>query len=434
MRHSKTDSDMFDDIERALQDIAAGRPVVVVDDADRENEGDLIIAAEAATTEWLAFMIRHTSGVVCVALPGEALDRLGLPPMVKQNEDPKCTAFSVSVDLRDGVTTGISAADRSQTIRALADPQSNAKQFTRPGHVFPLRARAGGVLERAGHTEAAVVLARLAGMRPAGALSEIVNEDGSMARLPDLVTFARRHQLSLISIEDLVAYQRRNEDLVRKVAETRLPTRHGNFRAVGYLSPHDGCEHVALVFGEIGEGRDVLVRVHSECLTGDTFASLRCDCGGQLREAMRAVAAEGRGVVLYLGGHEGRGIGLLSKLRAYELQDSGHDTVDANLALGLPADARDYASGARILADLGVKSIRLLTNNPAKSRALESHGIRVRQQLPLTAPSTPHNLTYLLTKRNRMGHVLDYLGPQAAIGCECAEAPVAQAASKQQEP
>lgn len=418
MSDSSAGSSMFNTVDRAVADIAAGRPVVVVDDADRENEGDLIVAAGAVSTEWLAFMVRYTSGVVCVALPGAVLDRLKLPPMVEPNEDPKCTAFSVSVDLREGVSTGISAADRGRTIRALVDPRASAEQFSRPGHVFPLRAQEGGVLERAGHTEAAIDLTRLAGLAPGGAISEIVNEDGSMMRLPDLMAFARRHELSLLSIEDLIAYRHRSQRRVRRMAEARLPTADGQFLVVGYLSPGDGREHVALMMGEVGDGENVLVRMHSECLTGDAFASLRCDCGGQLRSSIRAVAAEGRGIVLYLGGHEGRGIGLLAKLQAYALQDSGHDTVEANLALGLPADARSYGAGAQILTDLGVKSVRLLTNNPSKRKGLEAHGIAVHAQIPILTPPTSDNFTYLLAKRDRMGHALGQLKAHPALTAE----------------
>jgi len=403
----------FDSIRRAVSEISSGRPVVVVDDADRENEGDLILAAESATDEWLAFMVRYTSGVVCAPLTGPDLERLSLPPMVRTNEDPKCTAFTVSVDARSGVTTGISAADRARTIRMLAEADATADQFTRPGHVFPLRACAGGVLERPGHTEAAVDLARLAGLRPAGAIAELVNDDGTMARLPELASFSRRHGLALVTIADLVEHRRAVEGRPLLVAETRLPTAYGVFRAFGYVSPDDGAEHLALVCGEVRGSTDVLVRVHSECLTGDTLASLRCDCGPQLRGALQAVAAQGRGIVLYLGGHEGRGIGLAAKLRAYQLQDQGNDTVDANLALGLPADARDYRVGAQILADIGVRSVRLLTNNPAKRLSLQANGVHVVEQLPLVVPPNPDNLSYLVTKRDRMGHCLPGLEPPA---------------------
>ncbi|WP_369275924.1 bifunctional 3,4-dihydroxy-2-butanone-4-phosphate synthase/GTP cyclohydrolase II [Streptomyces sp. R11] len=414
----------FDTVEQALKDLTDGKPVVVVDDADRENEGDLIIAAEAATPEALAFIIRYTSGVICVALPGSDLDRLRIPPMVARNEDPKGTAFTVSVDLRQGVTTGISAHDRALTIRALVDPEATADHFARPGHIFPLRARDAGVLERPGHTEAAVDLTRLCGLRPGGALCEIVNDDGTMARLPELVPFARQHGLSLISIEDLIAYRRHHELGVQRVATTRMPTASGEFTAIGYLSPADGCEHIALVMGDISDGQDTLVRVHSECLTGDALSSLRCDCGTQLRSAMATVAAEGRGVVLYLGGHEGRGIGLASKLQAYQLQDDGHDTIDANLALGLPADARDYLTAAQILADLGVTGVRLLTNNPAKHQGLEQQGVQILGQVPLVSEPTPDNLRYLLTKRDRMGHLLGPLHPRSPV--EDLEAPMEQ--------
>ena len=401
----------LDPIERALAELAAGRPVIVVDDADRENEGDLVLAAAKATPELLAFVIRHTSGVVCVPMEGAALDRLGLPPMTWVNEDRKKTAYTVSVDARHGVTTGISARDRAHTIRVLVDSATEAWELTRPGHVFPLRAVDGGVLRRPGHTEAAVDLARLAGLTPAGVIAEIVNDDGSMARLPELRRFAATHGLAVVSIADLIAYRWRTERQVQRVAETRLPTEAGVFRAVGYRSTVDDTELVALVAGDLGDGQDVLVRVHSECLTGDVFGSLRCDCGPQLQAALAAVAAEGRGVVLYVRGHEGRGIGLLHKLAAYQLQDGGHDTVDANLALGLPADARDYGAGAQVLADLGVRSMRLLTNNPVKCRGLEGYGLTVLARVPL--PTTPHpeNLRYLQTKRDRMGHDLPGLEP-----------------------
>ena len=396
----------FDSIDRAVAEIAAGRPVLVVDDADRENEGDLVFAAELATAELLAFTIRYTSGVVCVPMAGAALDRLQLPPMAPYNTERHRTAFTVSVDARDGVSTGISAADRARTIQLLADPGSGPADLSRPGHVFPLRYAEGGVLRRAGHTEASVDLARLAGLRPAAVICELVNDDGTMQRLPDLVRFATAHRLALVSIADLIAYRRRVEAQVEKVVETRIPTRYGTFRAVGYRSGLDGREHLALVAGAVGDGRDVLVRVHSECLTGDVFGSLRCDCGPQLEAALAAVAAEGRGVVLYLRGHEGRGIGLLHKLQAYRLQDGGIDTVDANLSLGLPADARDYGTGAQILADLGVRTMRLLSNNPAKRAGLEGHGLQVVGRVPLTVHPNPENLRYLRTKRDRMGHDL----------------------------
>jgi 3,4-dihydroxy 2-butanone 4-phosphate synthase / GTP cyclohydrolase II len=396
----------FGTIGQAVADVAAGRPVVVVDDADRENEGDLVLAAQMATPQLLGFMIRYGSGVVCVPMEGPELDRLELPPMYHVNQDRKGTAYTVSVDARAGVTTGISAADRAHTIRTLADPATSAADLSRPGHVFPLRAKEGGVLRRPGHTEAAVDLARMAGLRPAGVVCEVVNEDGTMARLPELVRFAGTHRLTLISIADLVAHRRRTEKQVAPIAEARIPTRHGDFRAVGYRSLLDGTEHVALVAGEIGDGRDVLVRVHSECLTGDVFGSLRCDCGPQLDAALAAVAAEGRGVVLYVRGHEGRGIGLLHKLQAYQLQDLGSDTVDANLSLGLPADARDYGTGAQILVDLGVRSMRLLSNNPAKRAGLEGYGLQIVGRVPLPVAANRENIRYLTTKRDRLGHDL----------------------------
>ena len=409
-----------DTIESAVADVAAGRAVVVVDDEDRENEGDLVFAACKATPALLAFMVRHTSGVVCVPMEGPVLDRLRLPPMTYANEDRKKTAYSVSVDVRDGITTGISAADRARTIRALVDPGTEPHELTRPGHVFPLRAVPGGVLDRAGHTEAAVDLARLAGLPPAGVIAEIVNDDGSMARTSELRRFADEHSLALVSVSDLIAYRRRTEILVERITETLLPTRHGTFRAIGYRNVLDGVEHVALVAGAVGDGTNLLVRVHSECLTGDVLGSLRCDCGPQLEAALRAVAVEGRGVVLYMRGHEGRGIGLLHKLRAYELQDVGRDTVDANLDLGLPADARDYGLGAQMLTDLGVRSMRLLTNNPAKRAGLEGFGLQITACSPLKVQPTAENLRYLRTKRDRMGHDLgdlpDLADPAAPDG------------------
>jgi 3,4-dihydroxy 2-butanone 4-phosphate synthase/GTP cyclohydrolase II len=399
----------FAGIERAVADIAAGKAVVVVDDEDRENEGDLIFAAEKATPELLAFMVRYTSGYVCVPLPESICDRLDLPPMYHTNQDRRGTAYTVTVDAAAGVSTGISATDRAHTIRLLADPASKPADFNRPGHVVPLRAKEGGVLRRPGHTEAAVDLARLAGLQPAGVLCELVSQkdEGDMARRDELQVFAADHDLEMITIADLIAYRRRTEKQVARVADARIPTAHGTFRAVGYDSLLDGIEHIALVYGEIGNGEDILVRVHSECLTGDVFGSLRCDCGPQLDAAMAMVAAEGRGVVLYVRGHEGRGIGLLHKLQAYQLQDDGHDTVDANLALGVPADARDYGTGAQILGDLGVRSMRLLTNNPAKRVGLEGYGLRVVDRVPLPISPNPENLHYLRTKRDRMGHELE---------------------------
>jgi 3,4-dihydroxy 2-butanone 4-phosphate synthase/GTP cyclohydrolase II len=400
----------LDPVERAIADIAAGRAVVVVDDEDRENEGDLIFAAGKATPELMGFMIRWTSGFVCVALEGETLDRLNIPLMTPHNRERMRTAYTISVDAHDGVTTGISAADRAHTARELADSATEPYELVQPGHILPLRYRDGGVLARAGHTEAAVDLARLAGQNPAGVLCEIVNDDGSMMRGPALRTFADEHGLAMISIADLIRYRRRYESHVRRIAVTRLPPAEATFQVHAYRDVVTGAEHVALVLGNLTEGDPVLVRVHSECLTGDTFGSLRCDCGPQLQAAMTAVANEGRGVVLYMRGHEGRGIGLAHKLRAYELQDGGRDTVDANLDLGLPADARDYGTGAQILADLGVKSMRLMTNNPTKLAGLTGYGLHVVERVPMPVRPHPENIRYLRTKRDRMGHALPHLG------------------------
>lgn len=407
-------ADSFDSVEQAIADIAAGKAVVVTDDHDRENEGDLIVAAQCATPPLLAFMIRYSSGMICAPLTGVDCDRLELPPMYHTNQDRRGTAFTVSVDAADVPATGISAHDRAQTLRVLGSASSRAVDLTRPGHVFPLRAKDGGVLRRPGHTEAAVDLARLAGLHPAGALCEVVNDDGTMARLPQLRAFAAEHGLTLVSIAQLIAHRRRFERQVNQVVNSRIPTRYGEFRAVGYQSTFDDREHVALVRGEIGDGEDVLVRVHSECLTGDVFGSLRCDCGAQLDSALARVAQEGRGVVLYMRGHEGRGIGLLHKLQAYQLQDAGADTVDANLELGLPADARDYGTGAQVLVDLGVRSMRLLTNNPAKRAGLEGYGLRVVGREPLPSHAHPENLRYLRTKRDRMGHYITDLPEEFA--------------------
>ena len=407
----------FDPIERAVADIAAGKAVVVTDDADRENEGDLIFAAEKATPELVAFMVRYTSGYICVPLTEADCDRLELPPAYHVNQDKRGTAYTVSVDAREGVTTGISASDRARTMRLLAGADAKAEDFSRPGHVVPLRAKEGGVLRRPGHTEAAVDLARMAGLRPAGVLCEIVSQkdDGDMARLEELRAFADEHGLTLVSIADLIAYRRRFEKQVERVAEARIPTRHGEFTAIGYRSTFDGVEHVALVRGDVGDGERVLVRVHSECLTGDVFGSTRCDCGTQLDAALAAVAAEGRGVVLYVRGHEGRGVGLMHKLQAYQLQDLGADTVDANLQLGLPADARDYGTGAQILVDLGIRTMRLLTNNPGKRAGLEGYGLRIVERVPLTTTPTADNIAYLRTKQDRLGHLLDLPGGLDAI-------------------
>jgi 3,4-dihydroxy 2-butanone 4-phosphate synthase/GTP cyclohydrolase II len=400
----------LDEVERAVKDIAAGLPVVVVDDEDRENEGDIIFAAEKATPELLAFTIRHARGLICVPMLGSDLDRLRMPQMAAQNTEHQGTAFTVSVDAARGTTTGISAADRAETITRLTDPETAPEDFVRPGHIFPLRYAEGGVLKRRGHTEAAVDLAVLAGLKPAGVVCEIINDDGTMMRLPDLRKFADEHDLALISIEQLIDFRRRTETQVTRVADTRIPNAYGTWRALGYRHDIDGTEHLALVYGDIDDGKGetglpepLLTRVHSECLTGDVLGSERCDCGAQLDAAMAAIAERGRGAVLYLRGHEGRGIGLLSKLRAYELQDAGADTVDANLELGLPVDAREYSVAAQLLDDLGARSVELLTNNPDKVAALARHGFEVTR-VPLTPAATPYNIRYLTAKRDRMGH------------------------------
>jgi 3,4-dihydroxy 2-butanone 4-phosphate synthase / GTP cyclohydrolase II len=403
----------FASIEQAVEVIRDGGTVIVVDDEDRENEGDLVLAADAATPENLAFLINHTSGVVCVPMLGDDLDRLEIPMMVARNEDPKGTAYTVSVDAAEGTSTGISAADRARTIQVLADLDSTAEDINRPGHIFPLRYHPGGVLRRPGHTEASVDLARLAGRRPAAVIAEVVNLDGSMARVPDLEVFADQHDLLIVTIADLVAYRREREALVERVAEAKLPTPYGPWRMIGYRSLADGSESIALVCGEPEGQENVLVRMHSECLTGDVFRSLRCDCGPQLDLAMAKIADEGQGVIVYLRGHEGRGIGLLHKLQAYELQDAGADTVEANLSLGLPNDSRDYGTGALILADLGLTTLRLLTNNPAKRAALNGFGLSIVDRVPVEVLPNDANERYLRTKADRMGH--EYTGEDLAV-------------------
>ncbi|HXF57265.1 MAG TPA: bifunctional 3,4-dihydroxy-2-butanone-4-phosphate synthase/GTP cyclohydrolase II [Actinomycetota bacterium] len=396
-------------VEEAIEDIRAGRIVIVVDDADRENEGDFVMAAEKVTPEAINFMATHGRGIICMPCEARRLDELGIPPMVPSKADSHETAFAVSIDARWKTTTGTSAYDRAATILTVCDPATRPEDIRMPGHVFPLRAQEGGVLRRAGHTEAAVDLARLAGLFPAGVICEIMHPDGTMARLPELRRVAREHGLKIITIADLIAYRRRREKLVRRVAEATIPTPYGEFRGYAYESLVDGAVHVAMVMGEVGDGERVLVRVHSECLTGDVFRSLRCDCGAQLESALRAIGREGRGVVLYVRGHEGRAIGLVHKLRAYRLQEDGRDTVEANVELGFAPDPRDYGIGAQILADLGVRSMRLLTNNPAKRAGLEGYGLSIVERVPLQTTPTPENLRYLRTKREKLGHLLEGL-------------------------
>ena len=398
-------TDVFDPIDDVIAAIGRGEMVVLVDDEDRENEGDLIMAAEHVTAEKLAFIIRHTSGVVVAPLTGERCDELRLPMMVDHNTESHRTAFTVSVDLLEGTSTGISAADRALTIRALANRSVGYQAFARPGHVFPLRAREGGVLKRAGHTEAAVDLARLAGCEPAGVICEIQNDDGTMARLPQLVEFCKQHNLLLSSIAALVEWRRHKERLVERIGSARVPTQWGEFECVAYRSTLDGIEHLAFVRGNVSNGDPVLTRVHSECLTGDVFGSLRCDCGDQLSAAMKLIADQGRGVMGYLSGHEGRGIGIGHKIRAYSLQDQGLDTVDANTQLGLPVDSREYGIGAQILADLGARELRLMTNNPAKYGGIAGYGLRVVERVPIITAMTNENRSYLSTKRDRLGHL-----------------------------
>lgn len=394
-------------VEEAIAAIKQGKFVIVVDDKDRENEGDLIIAAEKITPQAIAFMVRYTTGIICLSLTGDRLDKLQLPLMVPENTDHHRTPFTISVDYKTGTTTGVSASDRATTIQALINPSSHPSDFTRPGHIFPLRYRNGGVLKRAGHTEAAVDLATLAGCSPAGVLSEIVCDDGSMARLPDLERFATEHGLCLISVADIIRYRRRNEKLVKRVSLARLPTEYGEFTAHVYETSLDGIQHFALTMGDVSQPTAALVRMHSECLTGDVFASRRCDCGSQLHLAMKRIAKEGAGAIIYLRGHEGRGIGLGHKLRAYHLQDEGRDTVEANIDLGLPVDSREYGIGAQILVDLGIKRLRLLTNNPAKYTGLTGYDIEIVERVPLQAPPHSDNRSYLEAKRNKLGHLLE---------------------------
>jgi 3,4-dihydroxy 2-butanone 4-phosphate synthase/GTP cyclohydrolase II len=399
----------FSTIEEALEDIANGKMVVVCDAEDRENEGDLTLAAQFATPEAINFMAKEGRGLICLTLTPERCDELGLDLMAAKNESPFETAFTVSIEAREGVTTGISAHDRAHTIQVAIDPASGPRDVVQPGHIFPLKAKPGGVLERTGQTEAAVDLARLAGLNPSGVICEVMNDDGTMARVPDLVRYCERHGLKMVTVADLISYRRRHDKLIERVVETRLPTDFGDFTAVGFRSLVDDKHHVAMVKGEVDGMEDVLVRVHSECLTGDVFHSQRCDCGQQLEDALRQIEEEGRGVLLYLA-QEGRGIGLLNKLRAYKLQEEGLDTVDANLELGLPADLRDYGIGAQILVDLGLTSIRILTNNPKKIIGLEGYGLRVSEQLPIEHYPNEHNQDYMRTKRDRMGHLLHHQG------------------------
>jgi 3,4-dihydroxy 2-butanone 4-phosphate synthase/GTP cyclohydrolase II len=399
----------FATVEDAIEDIRAGRMVVVCDDEDRENEGDLTMAAQFATPEAINFMAKEGRGLICLALTPDRCEELGLDLMAAKNESPFETAFTVSIEARDGVTTGISAADRARTIQVAIDPKTAPRDLVQPGHIFPLKAKSGGVLERTGQTEAAVDLARLAGLNPSGVICEVMNDDGTMARVGDLERYCARHGLKMITVADLIAYRRRHDRLVERVVATRLPTSFGDFEVVGYRSLVDDKHHVAMVKGDVDGIPDVLVRVHSECLTGDVFHSLRCDCGEQLESALAMIEREGSGVLLYLA-QEGRGIGLLNKLKAYNLQDQGLDTVDANLELGLPVDLRDYGIGAQILVDLGLTSIRILTNNPKKIRGLEGYGLSVSEQLPIVHASNPHNERYLAAKRDRLGHSLHHQG------------------------
>ncbi len=399
----------FSSIEEALEDVRAGRMVVVCDAEDRENEGDLTLAAQFATPEAVNFMAMHGRGLICLALTPDRCDELGLDLMAAKNESPFETAFTVSIEAREGISTGISAHDRARTIQVAIDRDASPRDLVQPGHIFPLKAKEGGVLERTGQTEAAVDLARLAGLVPAGVICEVMNDDGTMARVDDLVGYCRKHQLKMITVADLIAYRRLHDKLVERVVEVRLPTAFGEFGVVGFRSLVDEKHHVAMVKGEVDGEDDVLVRVHSECLTGDVFHSLRCDCGQQLEDALLRIEDEGRGVLLYLA-QEGRGIGLLNKLRAYKLQEDGLDTVDANLELGMPADLRDYGIGAQILVDLGLTSIRLLTNNPKKIVGLEGYGLRVTDQVPIEHPPGDHNAAYLRAKAQRLGHLLHHQG------------------------
>jgi len=398
---------VLNSVEEAIQDIKEGKIIIVVDDEDRENEGDFVMAAEKVTPEAINFMAKNGRGLICMPCTPERLDELEIPAMVYNNTSEQGTAFTVSIGAKGKITTGISARDRAVTIQTVVDPKSRPEDISMPGHVFPLRARRGGVLQRAGHTEAAVDLARLAGLFPAGVICEIMNEDGTMARLPQLLEVAKKHNLKIISVADLIKYRRRNEKLVKRIAEVNLPTKFGVFKAIGYRSILDGKEYFALVKGDVDGQENILVRVHSECLTGDIFHSLRCDCGDQLEAALEMIDKEGRGVFLYILGHEGRGIGLLNKLRAYELQESGRDTVQANNDLGFPADLRDYGMGAQILADLGLSSIRLMTNNPKKIVGLEGYGLTVTERVPIQVKPTVYNIHYLQTKKEKLNHILD---------------------------